>query len=59
MRLDAVAEVVPGFEEGDLAPHPIYLAAALGSEVLGSCVEVWCYLTICVVCKFLITSFLS
>ena len=40
MRLSAVAEVVPGFEEGDLAPHPIYLAAALGGEVLGSCVEV-------------------
>ena len=40
VRLSAVAEVVPGFEEGDLAPHPIYLAAALGGEVLGSCVEV-------------------
>ena len=26
-------EVKPGFEEGDLAPHPIYLAAAIGGEV--------------------------
>ena len=26
-------EVKPGFEEGDLAPHPIYLAAANGGEV--------------------------
>ena len=26
-------ELKPGFEEGDLAPHPIYLAAANGGEV--------------------------
>ena len=42
VRSVAVAEVVPGFEEGDLAPHPIYLAAALGGEVLESCVELSC-----------------
>ena len=34
--------MVPGFEEGDLAPHPIYHAAALGGEVLGSCVKLSC-----------------